>query len=146
MKGSKGSNPFFSAKPRIRAHLAPFLRVSDSVTYAVVCARRPRTCKNTICALLLGLVPNSRGTRTGRTTNPYPKFRFTLVLRPVFQFVLRLALVRRSAATPLVYGKHTRQRQIKNFTIKLNIKTVHNKKLEHILIAIHHNSFAKINF
>ena len=111
MKGSKGSNPFFSAKPRIRVHLAPFLRVSDSVTYAVVCARRPRACKNTICALLLGLIPNSRGTRTGRTTNPYPQSLFALIFRSAFRFMLRLALVRRSEATPLVYDKHTPQCQ-----------------------------------
>ena len=35
-KGNKGSNPFLCAKPRIRAHLAPFLPVSSFGHYPCV--------------------------------------------------------------------------------------------------------------
>ena len=46
---AQGSSPWRCTKPRIRAHLAPFLRVSGSVTYVNVCARRPRTRKDATC-------------------------------------------------------------------------------------------------
>ena len=60
--GIRGSNPLGGAKPNIRAHLAPFLRVSGSVTYVYVCARRPRTRKNTICnpSVRFGLLKKTR--------------------------------------------------------------------------------------